>query len=322
MATATAITETIQVEPTLQMRLQLPHPPRGIPGAGPSKIRNRLRLDPSRALEPARKKIATIEAQRVMSVFEDTISRIEQISMLPYMIRNIDRFRVSLGADITNQLEQHRVIQESYQEIKDQLDIQLRQHRNQKRGRESIASSTRSADPEGDEDSRSRNSEEGEQPEQVVPTTPQTELEAFDEAEEEASEKQSLSRQSVLSGASAASFDSQIERTMRNLSLVAQQLSTSCKNILRLFALNQSALKTIKVQANVPPPNEQMVFFMNELKDILMNKLLTTPEEEKERMEYIHEVSLRERNNAVVIEKLEVELKAALADKEEEVFIV
>jgi Na+-transporting methylmalonyl-CoA/oxaloacetate decarboxylase beta subunit len=51
---------------------------------------------------------------------------------------------------------------------------------------------------------------------------------------------------------------------------------------------------------------------MNDLKDILLCKLLTTPEEEKERMAYIQEVSKRERNNAAIIEKMEEELDAWL----------
>jgi hypothetical protein len=38
-------------------------------------------------------------------------------------------------------------------------------------------------------------------------------------------------------------------------------------------------------------------------------------------MAYIQEVSKRERNNAAIIEKMEEELDAAVADKEEEVIL-
>ena len=64
----------------------------------------------------------------------------------------------------------------------------------------------------------------------------------------------------------------------------------------------------------------KIVSSMNELKEILMHKLLTTPQEETERMAYLDEISKRERHNAAIIDKLEAELKAALDDKEREVW--
>ncbi|XP_069135643.1 dynein regulatory complex protein 10-like [Argopecten irradians] len=319
-----SMVETLPVEPTLQMKLQLPRPPKGAPGAGPSKMRNRLRLDPSRALEPARKKIATIEAQRVMSVFEDTIHRIEMVSILPYLLNNIDRFKVSLGAELAGHLENHQVIQESYQEIKQQLDSQIRQNRRQRQKAVTRPSTGGSYTSEGRADSRFSGDDT------TAPTMPTEEsemkdakgMDAFDEAEEDAqSDRQSSSRQSDISNISGASFNSTIDRTMRNLNLVAQQLSTSCKNIIRCFQLNTAAMKTIMNQARhqIPNSNQSLIQYLNELKEILLNKLLTTPEEESERMDYIQEISLRERNNAAIIEKLEEELRAAMADKDEEI---
>merc|ERR1712154_560671 len=58
---------------------------------------------------------------------------------------------------------------------------------------------------------------------------------------------------------------------------------------------------------------------LNDLRDILMHKLLTTPTEECEKMNYVEEISKRERHNAAIIERQETELKAALDDKEEEI---
>lgn len=304
------------VEQTMQMKLHMPQAPKGVPGAGGNKIRNRLRLDPSRALEPARKKIATIEAQRVMSVFEDTIRRIEVVSVMPFLLQNIDRFRVSLGSELAGFLEHHQVIQESYLEIKQQLDIQIRQNRRQRR--KSSRPSTRGSDVSrpysqysGDEGA-AMPTEDGEMRE---------ERDGYDEDQDDVQSEQSVSRQSDVSNVSDVSFNSTIERTMRNLNLVAQQLSTSCKNIIRCFQLNTAAMKTIMNQASsrIPHSNQILIQYLNELKEILLNKLLTTPEEERERMDYIQEISLRERNNAAIIEKLEEELRAAMADKDEEV---
>jgi len=86
--------------------------------------------------------------------------------------------------------------------------------------------------------------------------------------------------------------------------------------------LNANAFNTIKTHFGArPEESERLLRYMNDLKDILLCKLLTTPEEEKERMAYIQEVSKRERNNAAIIEKMEEELDAAVADKEEEVIL-
>ncbi|OWF42252.1 IQ domain-containing protein D-like [Mizuhopecten yessoensis] len=319
-----SMVETLPVEPTIQIKLQMPHPPKGVPGAGgPSKMRNRLRLDPSRALEPARKKIATIEAQRVMSVFEDTIRRIEMVSILPYLLINIDRFRISLGSELAGHLENHQVIQESYQEIKQQLDIQIRRNRKQRQKAISRPSTGGSFASEGRAESQYSGGDDT-----TAPTMPTEEsemqgdkgMDVFDEDDAQ-SDRQSISRQSDVSNISAASFNSTIDRTMRNLNLVAQQLSTSCKNIIRCFQLNTAAMKTIMNQAHsqIPTSNQMLIQYLNELREILLNKLLTTPEEESERMDYIQEISLRERNNAAIIEKLEEELRAAMADKDEEI---
>lgn len=58
---------------------------------------------------------------------------------------------------------------------------------------------------------------------------------------------------------------------------------------------------------------------MMELREILMTKLLSTPEEELEQAAYLEEISRRERHNKVVIEKLEKELQQATFEKDEAV---
>ncbi|XP_061183426.1 dynein regulatory complex protein 10-like [Saccostrea echinata] len=298
---SSVITEAIPAEPTL--KLHMPQPPNSKMCGPSNKIRNRLRLDPSRALEPTRKKISTIEAQRVMSVFEDTISKAEIVTILPYILENRERFRVSLGAELSLLLDIHKNTVDSYEEIKQQLDIQLRQRRIR------TASTEKS---EGLEEERT--GEFGAAG--VTPTeSPMPEAEVRDISR----------RSSVASGRSARSvqsvesYDSQTERTMRSLSLVAQQLSSSCKNILRAFLSNPNALNMIKAQARRSEQCDVFIKDMNDLRDVLLNKLLTTPEEEKERMQYIQEVSKRERQNAVVIEDLEQKLKAAMDEKDEEI---
>ena len=341
-AMARTLTQTVTNEPTLQMRLTVPEPPQGKGGLISNKLRNRLKLDPSRALEPARKKIATIEAQRVMSVFEDTIARAELVTLMPFIIDNLDRFRIMLGMELAELIEHHGTILDSYEEIKSTLDKQMKRGRateKQKSPSERTPTQT-PEEPEGnqalveDDDVQS----EGSRPASKASSRASSRRQSAKESESgsapgsrrgsQASGRESkVSEQgfgsregSVVSEVSHFSMDSQIERTVRSLTMVAQQLNTSCKNVLRAFSVNPSAMNSIKHDFAKRDQNSQaLITHMGELRDILLNKLLTTPEEEKERMEYLQEISKRERNNAAVIEKLEAELKAAQDDKDEEV---
>lgn len=322
-AMARTLTETVAVEPTLQMRLQLPNPPQGkAMGMMNNRLRNRLRLDPSRALEPARKKIATIEAQRVMSVFEDTILKSEIISLMPYIVENLERFRISLGADLAELIEQHAVILSSYEDIKLALDRQMKRNAaKRKPSRESRSPTMSPDDPEGNQmldENPAADIASG----RSVPSSRQESSRASSQRSGSRVSGMSSRPSSVQSVDSNYSMDSQMERTIRSLTMVAQQLNTSCKNVIRAFQGNPSAMNTIKHEYSKRGREAQeFITYMNELKDILLNKLLTTPEEEKERMDYLQEISKRERNNAAVIEKLETELKAAQDDKDEEVHI-
>lgn len=312
VATVTG-TEAIVGEPTLHMKLQMPHPPASkFTGAGGSnRIRNKLRLDPSRALEPARKKIATVEAQRVMSVFEDTINRAEIVTMLPYILENKERFRVSLGAELTLLLDIHQNTLDGYEEIKQNLDTQLRRQRIR------TASSDGGAMQESRDDTLERSvTEEGRQ---SPGDTAEGDIDETQSVQSGRGSQRSRRSSASRSVQSVASYDSQTERTMRNLSLVAQQLSSSCKNLLRAFLSNPNALNMIKNQAKRTPECVKLCSELIELRDILLNKLLTTPEEEKERMEYIQEISKRERQNAAIIGDLEEKLNAAMDEKDEEI---
>ena len=90
---------------------------------------------------------------------------------------------------------------------------------------------------------------------------------------------------------------------------------------MRGFAINPTAVNTILKDIDIDRNEHanELIGEMNELKDILMGKLLTTPVEETERMEYLKEISERERYNAGIIYKLDQELSVAVDDKDQEV---
>jgi len=53
----------------------------------------RLPVDPTRLHEPARKKLSTIESQRIMIVFDDLIEKMELIEILPIIISHTHLFK-------------------------------------------------------------------------------------------------------------------------------------------------------------------------------------------------------------------------------------
>lgn len=53
----------------------------------------RLQLDPLRLHEPARKKLSTIETQRIMVVFDDLVQKMELIEALPVIAAHADLFK-------------------------------------------------------------------------------------------------------------------------------------------------------------------------------------------------------------------------------------
>ena len=122
-----SVTETIQAPPgqeTMHMKLttqmgkgtSTPHPP-SMP-----KPKAKLRLDPQRALEPARKKLSTVEAQRVMAVLLESIRRTDIVSIIPFILENLERFRVLLGSELVQMLEDHQAGLQSFEDLRSECE--------------------------------------------------------------------------------------------------------------------------------------------------------------------------------------------------------
>jgi hypothetical protein len=60
---------------------------------------------------------------------------------------------------------------------------------------------------------------------------------------------------------------------------------------------------------------------LHELKDVLYERLLTTPNEQKEKIEYLKELILRDKINSEMVKKLSDELAQNRSEKEKEVSI-
>ena len=271
------MTEVVQVVPMETMHMKLTNPrnaPKPPPGPKPpngSKSKH-LRLDPLRALEPARKKLSTLEAQRIMAVLVDTIRKSEIVTCLPYIIQNLEGLKISLGTELVTLLENHEVIIESFEDLKKEAANYLEEQEDLEAQNRKIA-------------------------EDVV--------DEFGEP---------------LRPISMTNIRNKVDAALRNLQHVAKQMQNNCKDILRAFSINPTAMQAVlKDKQERSPCSRQLLVELGELKDIIMGMLLTTPVEELERNQYLQEVSERERKNAEIIKKLDSELKLAQADKDAEV---
>jgi len=111
------------------------------------------------------------------------------------------------------------------------------------------------------------------------------------------------------------------EALQRSSDLLQLNLHHSTKTILRLFAANPAAVKVVRneFERNTPEETKAFIAMVKEGKSLLLQRLLSTPFEEKQRQDYFTEMSDRCNKNEAVIRQLTRELEEATVDKEQEV---
>ncbi|XP_062890414.1 dynein regulatory complex protein 10 [Mobula hypostoma] len=65
------------------------------------------KADALQILEPFRRKLASIEAERIISVIEKTIENLERVTLLPHIAYNLSRFSVAIGLELTCALREY-----------------------------------------------------------------------------------------------------------------------------------------------------------------------------------------------------------------------
>lgn len=85
-------------------------------------------IDPCRILEPKRKTLQSLEAERIMTVFRDMVRRMEITTALPYILNSLPRFSVVFGQDLTSRLSSHLQLQRAYEEALAELGRISRQN--------------------------------------------------------------------------------------------------------------------------------------------------------------------------------------------------
>ena len=68
-------------------------------------------------LAPKQKKLTTVEAQRIMTVLNSTHQRLEGAFALSYLAENVDRYSVSLGADVVAMVKDYERYSDQYKKL-------------------------------------------------------------------------------------------------------------------------------------------------------------------------------------------------------------
>ncbi|KAJ1092404.1 hypothetical protein NDU88_005514 [Pleurodeles waltl] len=92
-----------------------------------SKSKEEIKHSPSKD-EPMkmddlpRKKLTTIETQRVVAVMDETIKSVELVSLFLYTVKNLDRFGVVLGCELSGAIREHQRLQDSMLSLLSRMD--------------------------------------------------------------------------------------------------------------------------------------------------------------------------------------------------------
>lgn len=230
---------------------------------GTDMSRIRLVAEPSikpaslKSLVPSNTKLTTIETKRIMSVLDETIQKVELVTLLGYVASNEEGLEDILGKDITRAVREHKDLCQALLDHVGHLQ---------------------------EEERRSK--------------------------EEEDFEEEAWFKDHLLS----------IERQKSHLLPLKQQVKDSTKNILRLLLKNPQAARLLQMQTQGRSAGAQS-FIENlvELRGFLFEKLLTSPMEARDKIQFIQDITKRNMRNQEVIDALENELAVRMKSRAAEV---
>ncbi|NXU20712.1 DRC10 protein, partial [Pardalotus punctatus] len=101
---------------------------------------------------------------------------------------------------------------------------------------------------------------------------------------------------------------------------VEQRLKCSLRNILRLILANPLLYHGLKYEVQVrESPADVFIKAFKEFRDFMFERLLTSPDEEKEKIQFLEEISLQIEKNTEMISGLQAELTEVIQTRDEEV---
>ncbi|NXC37321.1 DRC10 protein, partial [Campylorhamphus procurvoides] len=180
-------------------------------------------------LEPCQLKPDSMETERILTVLDETITKLEMTRLIPRIIGSLERFARMLGPEITGSLLEHQKLSNEVQHL-------------------------------------------------------------------------------------LGSPREEIKRAKE------QCLKCSLRHILRLFLANPLLCQGLKYEVQVRrSPADVFIKAFVELRDFTLEKILTSPAEEEEKIKFMEEMSLRVEQNKETITALQAELAAAIQTRKEEV---
>ncbi|XP_032624231.1 dynein regulatory complex protein 10 isoform X3 [Chelonoidis abingdonii] len=109
------------------------------------------------------------------------------------------------------------------------------------------------------------------------------------------------------------------EEQIHHLQLHQQAVKSSIRNILRLFQADPLASQAVRDEAYARDLSfEMFIKGLSVFQGFLLEKLLTSPLEEQEKVQFMEEISLRDKKNTETITALEAELATAIQSQDNE----
>lgn len=212
---------------------------------------------PPKALTPAKTKLTTIETKRIMSVLDETIHKVELVSLLSHAASEPKTSQGMLGPDVTKAVREH---EDLCQVLLDRVSYLQEEKRK---------------------------------------------LQEAEEFEDEAWFRERLFA---------------MDEQKSQLPQLMQEIKESTKNVVRLLLSNPQAASLL--QAQTLGRSEEAQCFINslvELRGFLFEKLLTSPMEARDKIQFIQDITRRNRRHQEIIDTLENELAACVRNRNAEV---
>ncbi|XP_065594768.1 dynein regulatory complex protein 10 [Cyrtonyx montezumae] len=134
-------------------------------------------------------------------------------------------------------------------------------------------------------------------------------------------EYQELSKQMEhLLGTPEEEDSTKAEAQRGSLCLLEQHLKCSVRNILRLLTANPSLCKALQYEVGArEPAAEAFIKAFGEFRNLMLERLLTSPMKEEETVRLMEYISLQINKNTEIITALQADLAAAIRTRDEEI---
>ncbi|XP_075069883.1 dynein regulatory complex protein 10 [Mixophyes fleayi] len=81
----------------------------------PNQNKMQHNINSLKMLEPGRKKLSSVETQRVVAVLDETIKKLQLVSLFGHANENLDRYSIVFGTELMGALREHQRLQDSMQ---------------------------------------------------------------------------------------------------------------------------------------------------------------------------------------------------------------